>query len=498
MTLLDVRDLRVHSEKSTTAQAELLHGLTFAIAAGGRLGLIGESGSGKSLTALSIMGLLPRELTATGSVTLGDADGTNVTELLGLPERQLSQLRGTRIAMVFQEPMSALDPLMQVGKQLAFAAGSSARVSELLTEVELDPGLARRYPHQLSGGQRQRILIAMALAGEPDLLICDEPTTALDATTQDAVLRVIEKLVAQRGTALLFITHDLRVIQRMCSRIAVMHDGNIVEEGTTSHVLEAPQHPYTAQLIAASRPRERSDSDDAGEVVISLQDVTKTYGRVDAVRGISLEVHRGQRLGLVGGSGSGKTTTLGIIAGLIDPTAGRVHVDGRVQMVFQDPQGSLDPRMPIWKIVAEGVPHGHGLNRTQLRAKVAAALDDVGLGDTADALDRYPHQFSGGQRQRISIARAIIGEPDILLADEAVSALDVSVRAQVLGLLERLVAERGLTLVFISHDLLVVRQLCTDVAIINRGEIVEMGTTEHVWAHPEHDYTKALLGSVRI
>lgn len=487
MAILAVDGLRV-----ATRDAQLLHGISFALEPGTRLGLIGESGSGKSLTALAIMGLLGKGLTASGSIRLEE------TELIGLPDSQMRALRGKRIAMVFQEPMNALDPLMRVGKQLSFAipSSSSATVTSMLELVALDPKLAKRFPHELSGGQRQRVMIAMAMAGDPDVLICDEPTTALDATTEAGVLDVIDELVAQRGTALLFISHDLNVIARLCPEVAVMRRGEIVETGHTATVLTAPKHEYTQTLVDAARPGPVAAQRATDGTAIAIADVTKTFGPVTALADIDLTVARGQRVGIVGGSGSGKTTLLNLIAGLDQPTSGSVDVDGRVQMVFQDPQGSLNPRLPIWKIVAEGIPRDRtveGKTKAAIKDSVARALTDVGI-DPA-AMNRYPHEFSGGQRQRISIARAVIGNPDILLADEAVSALDVSVRAQVLKLLEELADKYQLTLVFVTHDLPVIRQICSDVVVMDSGRIVESGTVATVWDNPQHDYTRSLLAA---
>lgn len=379
---------------------------------------------------------------------------------------------------------------MRVGKQLAQAGVRDAATA--LEEVELDADIASRFPHQLSGGQRQRVLIAMAMAGRPDLLICDEPTTALDATTQDGVLRVIERVTKAHGTALIFITHDLGVIRRMCPNVLVMHQGAVVESGPTERVLAQPEHPYTRTLIASSRPPELSLSPAAAEdALVTLRGVSKVHGTHAALDGIDLRVHHGERLGIVGGSGSGKTSLLKLIAGLDQPTSGDIDVRGRVQMVFQDPQGSLNPRLKIWKSIAEAMPGN--LGKADKRARAAAALEEVGL--PVDSLDRFPHEFSGGQRQRISIARALCGEPDILLADEAVSALDMSVRAQVLELLAGIIAKRKLTLLFVTHDLAVVRHLCDSVAVLERGRLIEHGATDSIWSSPSTDYTRRLIAA---
>jgi peptide/nickel transport system ATP-binding protein len=470
--VLEVRDLRVGED--------LVGGVSFTVGRGERVGIIGESGSGKSLTALSVMGLLPRGLAAEGSVKLLGQ------ETVGLPDRRMRPMRGKVVSMVFQEPMTALDPLMTVGKQVAEAA-RRRDVEDLFTRVALDPARMDAYPHELSGGQRQRVLIAMALAGEPDLLICDEPTTALDVTVQSQILELLDDLVDRLGISLLFITHDLGVISRMCRRVLVMSGGRIVEDGGTEQVLSAPAHPYTRHLIAASLPGPPAQTRELGDPVLELDQVTRRYGGTLALDRVSLTVRRGERLGVVGGSGSGKTTLLRQFAGLDVPDSGAVTVGAGVQVVFQDPQSSLNPRLRIGRSITEGMPRPDGDRVTQM-------LTEVGL--PPDCAGRFPHQFSGGQRQRISIARAVAGKPEILLADEPVSALDVSVRAQVLALLDRLVEEYGLTLVFISHDLSVVRQVCSTVAVMHQGRIVEHGPTEQVWADPQHEYTRSLLAAI--
>ncbi|WP_104197799.1 ABC transporter ATP-binding protein [Cryobacterium sp. M15] len=569
---LSVRGLRVGSPFT-----ELLHGISFDIAAGERVGLIGESGSGKSLTATSVMGLLPETLTATGTVYLnGVAD-----DLLTAPERRLNQLRGNTMAMVFQEPMTALNPLMRVGAQVAEIMTAHhtengrrrarQRAVELLALVKLsNPAeTALALPHQLSGGQRQRVMLAMAMANDPELLLCDEPTTALDVTVQAEVLKLIGNLVADRGTALLLITHDIAVVAEVCQRVLVMYQGEIVEDGPVGRVLTAPQHPYTQKLIADS---DLSSVDDrgrlhtlpvigtprvadsrlsrvhtdaaavpilpphraahqrlelggprvifnevAGAPTISVRDLSRQYRRhgggvfapaptVHGLRDMSFDIAAGQRFGIVGESGSGKSTLMRILCALDQPTSGTVDVLGqpirgaserqlrdfrsRVQIVFQDPMGSLDPRMRVRDIVAEPLRH---VGRTETLARVEAQLAAVGL--DADVMHRYPHQFSGGQRQRISIARALMTRPRVLVADEAVSALDVSVRAQVLNLLADLVDEYQLTLVFVSHDLAVIRHLCDTVAVISDGRIVECGPTADVYDSPLHPYTQQLVSA---
>ncbi|MBL3687309.1 ABC transporter ATP-binding protein [Leucobacter zeae] len=557
-----------------TPQRTLVENFTLHMARGERIGLIGESGSGKSMTTTALLGLLPNGVTADGSVRLDGHEGN----LLEAPERELMRIRGRDMAMVFQEPLTALNPLMRAGDQVAeimlqhrlapSKAEARRRAVEMLDAVKLpDPAqAARAYPHQLSGGQRQRVMLAMALANDPSLLLCDEPTTALDVTVQRQVLDLILELVRERGTGLLFITHDLAVVANMCTRVLVMNQGVVVEEGATEDIFTRPQHPYTRGLLAAS-DLEATDADGrlftvasaqdyvpptvdganptdpagpasapetgadaarradgggaASEPVMRVTDLVRTYTRgrtslfkpapeVRALRGISFEVPRGGRLGVVGESGSGKSTLLRILAGLDQPTSGSAVVAGnevagareaqlrelrqQLQIVFQDPMGSLDPRMTVEQIISEPLlVRGRSETAAERSRMVAEMLEAVGL--PASAAERYPHQFSGGQRQRISIARALICRPEVVVADEPVSALDVSVRAQVLNLLADLVDEYGLTLVFVSHDLNVVRHLCDSVIVMQSGEIVEAGDTEAVYRDPQHPYTKRLIDS---
>ncbi|PMC65316.1 ABC transporter ATP-binding protein [Corynebacterium tuscaniense] len=443
----------------------ILNNISFAIAPGERVGLIGESGSGKSMTAMTIMGLLHPSLDVQGTVLVKGQE----------PSRAL---RGNTVAMIFQEPMTALDPLMSVEKQVAEACGL-ARARELLHEV----GITRTgaYPHELSGGQRQRVLIALAIAGDPDLLICDEPTTALDVTVQRQILVLLDRLVRERGMALLFITHDLGVIRQMTDRILVLRKGEIVDPDAN---LDTPATDYTAQLVAASRPGAPAAVRPVGEPIIRLENLTWRRGDTLALDDVSLTIQRGERIGIVGGSGSGKTSMLRLIAGLNEPDSGSVTVDGGIQMVFQDPYSSLNPRRRVADSIREA-----GVSRTRADEALAqVGLDGVGA--------RYPHEFSGGQRQRISIARAAAPRPEILIADEPVSALDVSVRAQVLELIDDLVVNDDLTLIFVSHDLSVVRQVCPTIAVLHEGRLVETGPTEQVWENPQHEYTRSLLRAI--
>jgi len=558
-TAIDVRGLTV-----TAGDKTLVDDLTFRIAAGERVGLIGESGSGKSITSLAVMGLLPDTVGATGEVYVADDPRNLVT----FGEKQVAKLRGSSMAMVFQEPMTALNPLMRVGAQIAEVmtihrtrpskASAAARAVELLADVGLPSPAetAKAYPHQLSGGQRQRVVLAIALANDPALLVADEPTTALDVTVQKQVLDLVLRKVTQRNTGLLFITHDLAVVGETCERVLVMNKGVVVEEGPIDQVFTRPQHPYTRGLLAASDlqatdhdgrlftvatsagyiPGQSFDRMSAPSVAMTdaaasetqfavrARDLSKTYTRgrsslfgapqkVEALRGVTFDIEAGQRFGIVGESGSGKSTLLRMLSGLDRPTSGGIEVVGRditeargadlaelrknLQIVFQDPMGSLDPRMRVGDIVAEpllnaaNLESGSAMTKKQRGDMVAEMLSSVGL--PADSVERFPHQFSGGQRQRISIARALVCRPRILVADEPVSALDVSVRAQVLNLMADLVEEYRLTLIFVSHDLGVVRYLCDRVAVMQNGLIVEQGATSDIYENPANDYTRTLI-----
>ena len=598
--LLEVRDLTI---TPAGAETPVLHDVSLSLAPGERVGLIGESGSGKSLTAQSVMGLLPDELHARGQVHLQGHSGN----LLEANEKTLAGLRSDIVSMVFQEPMSALNPLMRIGDQIAEVlrihgkvprAQIQTRVRELLHDVHMpDPDSARfAYPHQMSGGQRQRVMLAIALANSPRLLICDEPTTALDVTVQKHMLDLIAERVAAVEAGLLFITHDLAVVAGVCDRVIVMYRGRIVESGSVDEIFTAPKHEYTRGLLASSdlessddrgrlftlktalaysgpqvdaeSPAEADSSDGAGESeesecreesttstrsghtgtavaestddgndgaastrendgaasvgesapLIEVSGVTRVFrgrglfgrrrSQVTALGGIDFTVAGGARLGIVGESGSGKSTLLNILSGLDRPTTGHVRVgDIRVeaassqalrrlrenlQIVFQDPFASLDPRMRIADIVSEPLIAA-GVDKDERIARVEEMIASVDL--DADSLRRYPHQFSGGQRQRISIARALVTRPQILVADEPVSALDVSVRAQVLNLLTDLVDEYALTLLFVSHDLGVVKHLCSDVIVMKAGQIIESGATEDIYAHPQEEYTRRLIAA---
>ncbi|MCR8549353.1 ABC transporter ATP-binding protein [Salipiger sp. P9] len=502
--------------------------LSLSIAPGEIVALTGESGSGKSMTALAAMGLLPHAARCTGALRL---DGT---DLLGLSEDRLCGIRGREIGMIFQEPMTALNPVMRIGDQVAETilvhramgrAAARARAAEVLARVGLPPERVppARFPHELSGGQRQRVVIAMAIALRPRLLIADEPTTALDVTTQAQILDLLRDLVRAEGMGLMMITHDLAVVSEMADRIAVMRGGEIVEQGSTRALFAQMRHPYTRQLFDASGHRADLPQARAGAPLLRVAEVTRSYpgprralfaprpGLI-AVNGVSFDIRRGERVGLVGESGCGKSTLARAILGLEPVQAGEITLDGqpvlshgrpdpevrrRVQVVFQDPYGSFNPRHKVGRLVSEPFhllpdpPRGAARDRA-----IAEALTAVGL--EPGHAESYIHAFSGGQRQRIAIARALIIRPELVIFDEAVSALDVRVRAQILDLIADLSRQYGLTYLFISHDLSVVRGITDRVLVMRAGEIVEQGPTEAVFDKPGHWYTKSLLAAAPI
>jgi peptide/nickel transport system ATP-binding protein len=499
--------------------------LSFGIEPGELLCLVGESGSGKSIIAQTVMGLLPRQVRpVAGRVLLGGED------LLRATPARLRQLRGRKMAMIFQEPMTALNPLMTCGSQLeeTFALDTALsseqrrrRVLEMLAHVRLpEPKVIQRaYPHQLSGGQRQRIMIAMALALKPALLIADEPTTALDVTTQAEILKLLRELQRESGTAVLFITHDFGVVSEIADRVAVLRTGELVECGLTRDLLVRPKHPYTRMLLEAvpSLTPRKAPVDDRAPIQLRTRALTKVFDdggwlqrsrRVAAAVGVEIEVRRGETLGIVGESGSGKSTVARMIAHLLTPSGGSVEVDGvdvtrlkgaaarafrrKVQIVFQDPYRSLNPRRTVGAAIAEG-PRNFGASRKSGWQRAAELMDLVKL--PVAALHRYPDEFSGGQRQRICMARALAVHPEVLIADEAVSALDVSVQAQILRLLEEIQERLQLTVLFITHDLRVAAQICNRVVVMQRGRVVEQGAVGQVFREPKHDHTRALLAS---
>ena len=522
--LLDVRDLSVTFSGGRVVAA---NNVSFRIGKGETVALVGESGSGKTVSALSILRLLPYPAAShpSGEVWF---EGRN---LLKLKESQLQSVRGDRISMIFQEPMTSLNPLHQIERQVGEVLrvhrhmedkAVRTRVLDLLDKVGIeDPkGRLDSYPHQLSGGQRQRVMIAMALANEPDLLIADEPTTALDVTIQAQILDLLLKLKSEFNMAMLLITHDLGIVRKMADRVCVMTNGEIVERGATRDIFASPQHPYTKHLLASEPKGTPPAADPKAPTILEAKDLRvwfpikrgfmrHTVGHIKAVDGIDLEVKEGQTLGVVGESGSGKTTLGLALLRLVSSDGPIIYLGDRIdgydskkmrplrrdmQIVFQDPYGSLSPRLSIAQIIEEGLLiQKPDMDRTERRARVSKALKEVGLDPAAQ--DRYPHEFSGGQRQRIAIARALVLEPKFLILDEPTSALDVSVQAQIVDLLRDLQKRYKLAYLFISHDLKVVRALANDIIVLRHGKVVEQGPARTVFAEPKTDYTKALLAA---
>ena len=523
--LLEIENLTVGFGQ-TGRESLAVENASLRLERGRTLGLVGESGSGKSVTALSVVRLL-----APGAKILGGSIRFQGRELLGASESTMRGLRGARIGMVFQEPMTSLNPLHRIERQIGeileiHGLGSwekrRARTLELLREVGLQNAEKRldAFPHELSGGQRQRVMIAMALANNPDLLIADEPTTALDVTVQAQILKLLRDLQARHGMAILFITHDLGIVRRMADEVAVMKQGRVVETGATEQIFAAPRHDYTKMLIASEPSGAPPTADPEASEVLSAQNLKVWFpikkgffGRaadyVKAVDGVSLALRKGQTLALVCESGSGKTT-LGLALLRLIRSEGPIVYLGRaidglssremrplrkdMQIVFQDPYGSLSPRLSVAEIVEEGLLiQNRGLSADERRAIVAGALADTGL-DPA-TMDRYPHEFSGGQRQRIAIARALALDPGIIVLDEPTSALDRSVQAQIVDLLRDLQIKRSLSYLFISHDLKVVKALASQVAVMRDGKIVEQGAAEDVFAAPREQYTRELFAA---
>ncbi len=524
--LLSVRDLSVAFRQGARENLAV-DGVSFDIAKGETLALVGESGSGKSVTALSIMKLLPYPAARHPSGAIA-FKGQN---LLEQNEDALRRVRGNNITIVFQEPMTSLNPLHTIEKQIGeilllhqglTGAAARARTLELLQQVGI-PGAAARlasYPHQLSGGQRQRVMIAMALANEPDLLIADEPTTALDVTVQAQILKLLRDIQQRQGMAMLFITHDLGIVRKIARRVCVMKQGKIVEEGDVERVFSQPQHPYTQELLAAEPKGPPAPLNPQGDVVVKTGDLKvwfpikrgvlrHTVGHIKAVDGVSIELRKGETLGVVGESGSGKTTLGLAILRLISsqgpivfmgaPLQGLKFKQMRphrrdMQIVFQDPYGSLSPRMSIADIIEEGLwVHQPKLTAEEREQRVIRALTDVGL-DPATRF-RYPHEFSGGQRQRIAVARAVALEPTFVVLDEPTSALDMLIQSQIVDLLRDLQARRNLTYLFISHDLKVVAALASRLIVMRNGKVVEEGVAAELFKNPKDDYTRALFAA---
>ena len=523
-TVLDIRNLVVDLPRSAD-RARAVDGVSFTVERGEIVCLVGESGAGKSVIAHAVMGLLPNSLVTTGGEII--LAGENL--LTASPSR-MRELRCTRMSMIFQEPMTALNPVMRCGDQIDEVLATHTSLSpnvrrekilDIVRAVQLpDPErMIASFPHQLSGGQRQRIMIAMALVLEPALLIADEPTTALDVTTQAQILALIRELQRAHGTGVLFITHDFGVVAEIADRVAVLRDGKLVEIGRTGELLAEPKHDYTRMLIASVPsivPRHREAV--RAPVVLTTRDMSKTYVQrgwfgqskhaVAAATGVTLEIRQGETLGIVGESGSGKSTVARCIARLIEPSHGHIVIGDtdfasisrtqlralrrRVQIVFQDPYRSLNPRRTVGQAIVEG-PMNYGTSDSEAHDRARKLMELVRLDPRS--LDRFPHQFSGGQRQRICIARALAMEPDLLIADEAVSALDVSVQAQVLALLDEIRQRLNLAMLFITHDLRVAAQVCDRVAVMSNGRVVEYGTVSEVFTNPQNDYTKSLLAA---
>lgn len=542
--VLQVQDLTVGFGNATPVD-----GVSFSIRRGERIGLVGESGSGKSLTALSIMRLVDRAKLG-GRVLLGD------TNLLSLPQRQMTRVRGGRVAMVYQDPMSSLNPVMTVGRQLVEAirlhsTASRAKAEEQAIALLAEVGVPfpeermKQYPHEFSGGMRQRVMIAMAMSGKPDVLIADEPTTALDVTTQALIIDLLDRLAEEHGTAVILITHDLGVAAGFCETIHVMHHGKIVESAPAVELYANPQNDYSRILLnsvvdltidvtkpipsgdaaiqaittaaAVSVPRPERRESGSSEVLLTVENLNKTFklgsGRtITAIDDVSFEIRKGQTFGLVGESGSGKSTVSRAVLGLESVDAGRVSFDGRdvhglssgelrslrrrMQMVFQDPFSALNRRQTVARIIESPlIAHGIG-TKAERRARVAEMLELVGLG--GEFADRYPRTMSGGQCQRVSIARSLVLDPDFMVLDESVSALDVSIQAQVLNLLRDLQQRLGLTYLFISHDLAVIRYMADEIAVMRHGAIVERAERDELYANPQHEYTRSLMAAIPI
>jgi microcin C transport system ATP-binding protein len=524
--LLSVRDLSV-AFRQGAREMLAVDRVSFEIEKGETVALVGESGSGKSVTALSVLKLLPYPAASHPSGTIHFKG----RELLGLPEHEIRDVRGNDITIIFQEPMTSLNPLHTIEKQIGEilelhsgikASAVQARIVELLGQVGIPDPASRlqSYPHQLSGGQRQRVMIAMALANEPDLLIADEPTTALDVTVQAQILKLLKEIQTRLGMSMLFITHDLGIVRKIADRVCVMSKGKIVEQGPVERVYNAPEHPYTCALLAAEPKCAPAPLQPTAPVIVETRDLRvwfpikrgvlrKVVGHIKAVDGVSVTVRKGETLGVVGESGSGKTTLGLAILRLISSDGPIVFLGNTIQglkfkelrpfrhdmqIVFQDPYGSLSPRMSVSDIIEEGLwVHHPGMSPAEREDRVVRALRDVGL--DPETRFRYPHEFSGGQRQRIAVARAIVLEPTFVMLDEPTSALDMLIQAQIVELLRDLQERRNLTYMFISHDLKVVAALASRIIVMRNGKVMEEGPAADVFANPKSDYTRALFAA---
>lgn len=526
MKMLEVKNLDVYL-KTDDALVHAVRNVSFDVEKGQTLAIVGESGSGKSVTSMSIMQLLPKNI-----VTFGENSSIlfENKQILSLSEQEMRQLRGDRIGMIFQEPMTSLNPYMKIGEQIVEAVRThnpkmsqkdgEKRALEMLLKVKIPDAEKKMacYPHEFSGGQLQRIMIAMAIINQPDLLIADEPTTALDVTTQAEILDLMHEIQADMGMAIMLISHDLRLVQKYSDDVCVMQNGQIVERGNTQQVFNHPQHPYTIELLTPIPADLCQPIDENAKNLISAESLEIDYvlkrtlfGKpkkvFNAVKNISLQLKAGETLGIVGESGSGKSTLGRAIMQIID-YRGQVHFDGHnitalsdqdrqalkkdIQMVFQDPFNSLSPRLTVGEIIGEGLAvHYPKMSKQERREKVLKILEEVSL--SPSMINRYPHEFSGGQRQRIAIARAIILEPKFVLLDEPTSALDRSTQLTVIELLNNLQRKYGLSYLFISHDLAVIRALSNRVIVMNKGEVVEAGESKQIFEQPQTDYTKRLI-----
>lgn len=520
MSLLEVKDLSVCFHGSGQKDFCAVKGISFKLETGEILGIVGESGSGKSLTALSILGLLPYQQAYHGKDSSIKFKGI---ELLANPN--LREFRGGKIGFIFQEPMSSLNPLHTIEHQIAETLVVHQGLSEKearpkvlkllkLTGIKNARSRMKSYPHELSGGQRQRVMIAMAIANKPDILIADEPTTALDVTIQEQIIELLLKLRQEMGMSIIFISHDLRLVSRIADKVAVMKSGKIIEQGSCKQIFERPKESYTKKLINAHNILKK-ENNIKNDIIVKMSDICVNYpihknfwGRVTewlyAVNHVSLELRRGKTLGLVGESGSGKTTLGQVLCRLI-AFSGEIYLEGKraeeisnkewhkqVQIVFQDPYNSLNPRMNISQIVGEGLEvHFPKLSKEQKLEKITQTLQEVGL--SANMLERYPHEFSGGQRQRIAIARALVLEPQVLVLDEPTSALDVTIQAQILNLLQKIQKDRGISYLFISHNMQAIQAISDEVAVMKDGQIIEKGNCAEIFEHPQAEYTKLLI-----